>query len=308
ADQDPDLFIGEGVVPNPPYPGLHYFENRGTPQSAYFVEVTDDLVPGNYNVAIRPFLIDIDADQDNDIFMSDNNGDFFFAENYGTPTDPSFTSAVTYWQGINFSGNTYFCFFDIDSDSDYDLLFLTGTDYDRYVVMYHNIGTTQIPSFDLQPDTIISNLSYIGYFDGIDVNDIDNDGDGDLFLGTGNNGGILFFRNTTGDTSAVQPRLSLDPHHGIQFSIGPNPANPITWISYNLPYPQKAEIAVYNLLGQKVAILASGLQMPGQRTVIWDAANYSSGQYFVRLETENPNAGLGTIRLQSQVERVVVVK
>ncbi|MBU1650991.1 T9SS type A sorting domain-containing protein, partial [bacterium] len=119
---------------------------------------------------------------------------------------------------------------------------------------------------------------------------------------------ILFFRNTTGDTSAVQPRLSLDPAHGIEFSIGPNPANPITWISYNLPYPQKAEIAVYNLLGQKVAILASGLQMPGQKTLIWDAANYSSGQYFVRLETENPNAGLGTIRLQSQVERVVVVK
>ncbi|MFH1735741.1 MAG: T9SS type A sorting domain-containing protein, partial [bacterium] len=140
-----------------------------------------------------------------------------------------------------------------------------------------------------------------------DFCDVDNDGDMDAFFGS-ILGGIRFFRNTTGDTSAVQPRLSLDPLHGIQFSIGPNPANPITWISYNLPYPQKAEIAVYNLLGQKVAILASGLQMPGQRTVIWDAANYSSGQYFVRLETENPNAGLGTIRLQSQVERVVVVK
>ncbi|MBU0519247.1 T9SS type A sorting domain-containing protein, partial [bacterium] len=104
------------------------------------------------------------------------------------------------------------------------------------------------------------------------------------------------------------PRLRLDPLHGIQFSIGPNPANPITWISYNLPYPQRAEIAVYNLLGQKVATLASGLQMPGQKTLIWDAANYSSGQYFVRMETEVPDAGLGTIRLQSIVERVVVVK
>ncbi|MBU1652332.1 T9SS type A sorting domain-containing protein, partial [bacterium] len=80
------------------------------------------------------------------------------------------------------------------------------------------------------------------------------------------------------------------------------------WISYNLPYPQRAEIAVYNLLGQKVATLASGLQMPGQKTLIWDAANYSSGQYFVRMETEVPDAGLGTIRLQSIVERVVVVK
>ncbi|MBU1651542.1 T9SS type A sorting domain-containing protein, partial [bacterium] len=121
--------------------------------------------------------------------------------------------------------------------------------------------------------------------------------DMDAFGGKGY-GGIVFLRNTTGDTSAVQPRLSLDPMHGIQFSLGPNPANPITWISYNLPYPQKAEIAVYNLLGQKVATLASGLQMPGQKTLIWDAANYSSGQYFIRMEAE---VGVTS-------DRVVVVK
>ncbi|MBU0520314.1 hypothetical protein KKA00_09740 [bacterium] len=60
-------------------------------------------------------------------------------------------------------------------------------------------------------------------------------------------------------------------------------ANPITWISYNLPYPQKAEIAVYNLIGQKVATLVSGLQMPGQYRVPWVAEDVSSGVYWVRM-------------------------
>ncbi|MBU1882324.1 MAG: T9SS type A sorting domain-containing protein [bacterium] len=88
----------------------------------------------------------------------------------------------------------------------------------------------------------------------------------------------------------------------------PNPANPITWISYNLPYPQKAEIAVYNLLGQKVATLASCLQMPGQKTLIWNAGKYASGQYFIRMEVSGsgttPTTGFPTYG----VERVAVVK
>ncbi|MBU1651149.1 T9SS type A sorting domain-containing protein, partial [bacterium] len=101
-----------------------------------------------------------------------------------------------------------------------------------------------------------------------------------------------------GDTSAVQPRLSLDPLHGIEFSIGPNPANPITWISYNLPYPQKAGIAVYNLLGQKVATLASGLQMPGSHRIPWIADDVASGVYWVRMEVD----------LRVEAKRVVVTK
>ncbi|MFH1735919.1 MAG: T9SS type A sorting domain-containing protein [bacterium] len=102
-------------------------------------------------------------------------------------------------------------------------------------------------------------------------------------------------------------RLSLDPAHGIHFTLGPNPANPITWISYNLPYPQKAEIAVYNLLGQKVATLASGLQMPGSHRIPWVADDVASGVYWVRMEV-SPSAGLGTIRLQSEAKKVVVVR
>ncbi|MBU0517650.1 T9SS type A sorting domain-containing protein, partial [bacterium] len=282
-DMDPDLFAGEGVIPNPPYPGLHLYRNVGTPQTALYNLVTENLIPWSYHAAIKPSLADIDTDGDNDVFISDNNGTFYFAENIGSPDFPEFAAPVLNWQGIDTYAGRPSIFYDIDGDLDLDL-FIPGLNLNE-ISFYRNTGTPSSPLMVLETNEflVFNNGEFAPL--GIDIFDIDQDGDGDFFLGINNCGGLLFFRNTTGDTAAVQPRLQLDPLHGIEFSIGPNPANPITWISYNLPYPQKAEIAVYNLLGQKVATLASGLQMPGQKTLIWDAANYSSGVYWVRIAT-----------------------
>ncbi|MBU1650905.1 VCBS repeat-containing protein, partial [bacterium] len=222
-DQDPDLFIGEGIIPNPPYPGLFLFRNNGTPQNASFSLVSDDLIPYNYHAAIRPSLTDIDADDDNDIFLCDNNGTLYFSENIGTPVLPSFIDPVENWQGIQFYAGRFFNFYDLDSDGDLDLNVATGAYGDTYVLQYENIGSPQVPLMNQTPDTILRLQSGGIGFGSLDILDIDDDGDGDFLLEAKFNGGILFFRNTTGDTSAVQPRLSLDPLHGIQFSLGPNP-------------------------------------------------------------------------------------
>lgn len=72
---------------------------------------------------------------------------------------------------------------------------------------------------------------------------------------------------------------------GAQLQIYPNPANPTTWISFTLSAPQKATLAVYNMLGVKVTTLAGGLQEPGVHTFCWDASSQASGVYVVRLET-----------------------
>ncbi|TKJ40138.1 hypothetical protein CEE37_09485 [candidate division LCP-89 bacterium B3_LCP] len=49
--------------------------------------------------------------------------------------------------------------------------------------------------------------------------------------------------------------------------------------------PSQATLAVYSILGAKVTTLTSGIQPPGTHTHIWDAAEYSSGVYIIRLET-----------------------
>jgi putative ubiquitin-RnfH superfamily antitoxin RatB of RatAB toxin-antitoxin module len=65
----------------------------------------------------------------------------------------------------------------------------------------------------------------------------------------------------------------------------PNPFNPSTNISYNLARDGRVRLAVYNLLGQRVATLVDEVRPAGSHTLIWNAANLPSGIYIYRLET-----------------------
>ena len=65
----------------------------------------------------------------------------------------------------------------------------------------------------------------------------------------------------------------------------PNPFNPMTVLNYSIPQSERVTLAVYNILGQRVATLFEGVQQAGEHTVSWNAANFSSGVYFARLET-----------------------
>ena len=64
----------------------------------------------------------------------------------------------------------------------------------------------------------------------------------------------------------------------------PNPFNPATTIEFSLPTAGKIRLAVYNVLGQEVAILADGYRPAGVHHVDFEAADKPSGIYFYRLE------------------------
>jgi len=94
----------------------------------------------------------------------------------------------------------------------------------------------------------------------------------------------MFFRNVTGEPPGVMPRATV-PYRGPVLTLGPNPANPSTWISFMLTAPQEATLAVYNILGARVTTLTSGPQKPGEHTYYWNASHNASGVYIIRLET-----------------------
>ncbi len=68
----------------------------------------------------------------------------------------------------------------------------------------------------------------------------------------------------------------------------PNPFNPTTTITFDVAKPSTVEIGVYNVLGQKVATLASGEMSAKSYSTTWNATDSRGGQvgsgiYFVRM-------------------------
>ncbi|MFC1683825.1 T9SS type A sorting domain-containing protein, partial [Candidatus Zixiibacteriota bacterium] len=64
----------------------------------------------------------------------------------------------------------------------------------------------------------------------------------------------------------------------------PNPFNPVTTIQYVLPISGRVELAIYNVLGQRIDKLVDELQKADAYQVSWDGNKFASGVYFCRLK------------------------
>ena len=78
----------------------------------------------------------------------------------------------------------------------------------------------------------------------------------------------------------------------ISASNYPNPFNPETTISFDMPQAGKANVQIYNLRGQLVKTLLNNQVSAGTKNIIWngrDSKNNSvaSGVYFYRIKTAN---------------------
>lgn len=69
----------------------------------------------------------------------------------------------------------------------------------------------------------------------------------------------------------------------------PNPFNPSTNIQYNLPARMHVRVAVYNMLGRRVAILVDKIQEAGPHELRWDASRMASGLYFYQIIADGKN-------------------
>ncbi len=107
-------------------------------------------------------------------------------------------------------------------------------------------------------------------------------------------------RNTVGKTAGLAVRCVTED---VSTSIGdsgtvgnetprelslsqnyPNPFNPTTQINFEISQDSHVQLAVYDMLGRRVAVLVDEFRAPGSYQVSWDASGFSSGVYIYRIE------------------------
>lgn len=92
------------------------------------------------------------------------------------------------------------------------------------------------------------------------------------------------FRFTTGPNLSENDKLTIKPGTYITAQCYPNPFNPSTTIRYELYKAGNVSIAIYNSVGQRVAISDFGRKEPGAYDYVFDASELTSGLYFYRIE------------------------
>ena len=81
-------------------------------------------------------------------------------------------------------------------------------------------------------------------------------------------------------------------------TIYPNPFNPLTTISFSIPQSGMVSLKVYDITGRVTTTLKDEYMNVGYYDISWDASNYPSGIYFVKMVSGG----------YVEMEKVVLVK
>ncbi|MBU1937294.1 T9SS type A sorting domain-containing protein [bacterium] len=88
--------------------------------------------------------------------------------------------------------------------------------------------------------------------------------------------------------SAIWETVAVEiPQNITLYQNWPNPFNPFTVIRFHLNEPGFVSLKVYNLLGQEIATLLSGMKTAGTQTITFNGKDLPSGIYLYRLETDD---------------------
>lgn len=84
-------------------------------------------------------------------------------------------------------------------------------------------------------------------------------------------------------SNSIQIEINCNPIKFELFQNYPNPFNPSTTIRFGLPEAAKADLRLYNVLGQERLILLNEEMEAGFHMIEFNASNFSSGVYIYRI-------------------------
>lgn len=181
---------------------------------------------------------------------------------------------------------------DLDGDGDQDLVtnYLVREDFGFKTVglqWHENEGKQSfanpehINSWEQQFYSGIDQLNHIAFAQ------LTDDSQPDLIVLQTDNNIFGWGQNTIPQNSTRIDKKRATPHRYALGANFPNPFNPTTQIKFSLPQATKVELAIYDLLGRRVAKLVDGKRQGGQHKVTFDASYLSSGVYIYQLKADN---------------------
>jgi hypothetical protein len=96
-----------------------------------------------------------------------------------------------------------------------------------------------------------------------------------------------FYQSNCHDIPNAEEAAAQVPSRIWLYQSYPNPFNPSTTITYQLPRMLHVSLSVYDMLGREVSVLVNKRMNAGVHEVRFDAAGLSSGVYCYRLNAED---------------------
>ncbi|HLT48302.1 MAG TPA: T9SS type A sorting domain-containing protein, partial [Rubricoccaceae bacterium] len=108
--------------------------------------------------------------------------------------------------------------------------------------------------------------------------------DGRLYVGLTENGPARgwVWRTAEVVTVAAEPGPEVE-REGLGLEVHPNPSRGSAKVTLTLSRPSEVEVAVYDVLGRQVAVLASGRYGAGAHALTLGGAGLPAGVYVVRV-------------------------
>ncbi|MCB2198563.1 T9SS type A sorting domain-containing protein [bacterium] len=198
------------------------------------------------------------------------DGDWLLRDTYELPRNPG----PVEWMFFSF----------VDQDSLLDLMMFPSTCYLRRPLP--NGGYYWMVTDPFEGVSIPTDLAAIA--------DVDGDGDDDFIFRSGD---VLFNDNTL-SAQEHEPE-EAQPGSFVLHPPTPNPFNPTTTITLDLPRAGHVRVAMYDLLGRQVTVLRNQNAVQGRHTLLFDGSGLATGTYLVRATLDGS---------QDQVRKVVLVK
>ncbi len=147
---------------------------------------------------------------------------------------------------------------------------------------------------DSAGNTIWTKSIFFGYYTDCRAVMVTEDGG---YAVAGKKDGDIYLAKLEPEQTAIDDDFQA-PREFLIFQNYPNPFNASTLLRYELQQLGQVTISIYNIIGQKVAVLYDGYQSVGIFDITWNASDYPSGIYFARLETTGITRNLKMVFLK----------